>query len=514
MRRLVLATLALSQLTAPAAGAAEFIPSWDADVVWDSNVLRTGEDQESDFSLRTGPRLRVREPQGDLTYDLSYNLRYEAFARLNGINEFDHYATVRANWRATPTTQFSVADDFGFTSSLGGLFETLGAGVNAVTIVTPTRERLTTNFATASLTQQLGPLWQLSAEFSSELYNFKNELQSDTSAYSGTLQLMRGFTPRLVGGFGAQYQRQEFHEAGGSSGTSFYQGFGIVNYRVSPTFRLTAQAGPAWAQPDEGDSIDSITVASPALSVDEDGRVFTVDPFSCPRRADGVPILRAFPESDADRCSPQTAIVNGVRVPLLDEGGNPVRVRTTNRDVPFLGETSTGGSLNYFGRFTADKEWRHWRLNLGYSRSATNGSGFGTSTTVDAFSGRVTWTPTRDWLVELTGIYTTQSAVNEILQREIALRLGTTTVFANDGFFRIPVGIPFEVTTGDPIDNDFSVVSYRIELRAQRQISRNLIVDGLVSYWQQNTEGTQVSRSRQIYRVILGFTWTFDAIPL
>jgi hypothetical protein len=57
-------------------------------------------------------------------------------------------------------------------------------------------------------------------------------------------------------------------------------------------------------------------------------------------------------------------------------------------------------------------------------------------------------------------------------------------------------------------------VSYRIELRAQRQISRNLIVDGLVSYWQQNTEGTQVSRSRQIYRVILGFTWTFDAIPL
>jgi hypothetical protein len=243
--------LALLHVAVLPAGAAEFIPSWDVDGVWNSNVFNDATDEESDFSVRTGPTLRLREAQGDLTYDLNYKVLYEAYARLdglNGIDSADQYLSARGAWAVTPNTTIEARDDFAYVSDVTALFDS--AGLTSILVLG--RQRITTNNAGATLTQRLGPLWNLSASVGNQLLDYRDPRQSDTTATTGMLELTRGFTPRLVAGVGAQYKYQNFAAVGPtpSRGTTIYQGFGVLNYSFSPTWSLSARAGPAFVQPD------------------------------------------------------------------------------------------------------------------------------------------------------------------------------------------------------------------------------------------------------------------------
>ena len=80
------------------AGAAEFIPAGSRRTVWNSNVLRARQTSRTQLRRRTTSRC-ARDPtcasarsKAISRYDLDYQLRYEAFARLNGISTFDHFA--------------------------------------------------------------------------------------------------------------------------------------------------------------------------------------------------------------------------------------------------------------------------------------------------------------------------------------------------------------------------------------------------------------------------------------
>ncbi|MCX5737154.1 MAG: outer membrane beta-barrel protein, partial [Proteobacteria bacterium] len=189
--------LALLPAVALPAAAAEFIPSWDVGGVWNSNVFHTPSNEESDFSVRTGPTLRLRELQGDLTYDLNYQARYEAYARLNGISgidSVDQYLSAQGAWSVTPNTTIEASNNFAYASDINSLLES-----NALTsTVVLGLQRITTNSAEATLTQRLGPLWSLSATVGNEFIGYQDPRQSNSTATTGTLQLTRGFTPRLV----------------------------------------------------------------------------------------------------------------------------------------------------------------------------------------------------------------------------------------------------------------------------------------------------------------------------
>src|SRR5678815_505196 len=161
MRRPLSAALGLL-VVASAAQSAEFLPGWTVDGNWSSNVFRTADEdlsgrkipKEDDFSVRTGPNVRLRDRTGDVTYDLDYTLRYEAFLRLDGINDWDHFANGRGDWSIDDRTSLSVSDSFADSASLSGLLDTNTAA--AIAVVTGVRSRITTNDASASLRRRLG----------------------------------------------------------------------------------------------------------------------------------------------------------------------------------------------------------------------------------------------------------------------------------------------------------------------------------------------------------------------
>ncbi len=507
MRGHVLVTLALLHGAVIPAGAAEFIPSWDVDGVWDSNVLGTSGDEQSDYSLRTGPNLRFREKQGDLTYDATYQLRYQEYARLNGISEFDQFANVAASWRATATTDVVFNDDFGYSASLNGLFDFVGAGT-AIQIVRPTRERITTNNANVNVRHRIGPLWELALSGSNDFIGFRSQNQPDTLTSSGRIQLTRGITPRLIAGVGAQYQRQDFSDTQDRTGqgSSVYQGFGILNYRISPTWRLAISAGPAFAEPDALGSQEIQTSAYLPFAVE-----------TCPTRADGVHFV---PQGQAlgfnvtgPRC--QQALYrqpNGVLLLALPT--------SEALAVPLADQNGNLGSLNYFGRISIDKDWEQWTASLSYSRSAGSGSGIGTSTAVDTFESTLRWTPSPLWSVSLSTVYATQTQLTAQRALQFAVRNEQSEVFVvaengATGIITAPIAVPFEVSQGDAIDNAFTATTTRLELSGVRRITSRLSIDGTASWWQQvNSSDFAASTTTQNYRVVVGFTWNFEPIPL
>ncbi len=95
--------------------------------VWNSNVLRRAtRTRKPTYSVRTGPTLRVREPQGDLTYDLSYQILYEAYA-----DESERHQQLRSVRSArgvlghhARTRAIEASDVFAYVSSLNSLVET------------------------------------------------------------------------------------------------------------------------------------------------------------------------------------------------------------------------------------------------------------------------------------------------------------------------------------------------------------------------------------------------------
>lgn len=522
MRPSIPATLLLLAAALPA-GAVEFVPTWATDVIWTSNVFRSlDEDQqgrtipkEDDFSFRVGPDLRVREQQGDLRYDLLYQLRYEEFVRLNGISEFDQFAQGNVDWAITDRTAISAYDNFAYTSSLGGLFDFVDQQ-QAIPIVRAVRQRITTNSAGGSIRHRLGKLWELTISADNQLYDYGDEISSESISSSGNVQITRGVTPRLVLGMGGMAQRQESSDDLGATdgGSTFFQAFGIANYQFSRTLRLSFSAGPAMSMPDQEEP-GLVTVDGFAATRNIQGIRLALDPASCPVSADGrrfVPLAQAFGQQvDGPQCTEVARLT-----------GNPtffVQGSTSDLDVPFVGDTGLENAITYFARVNLEKQWRTWRGSLNYSRSATNASGLGTSTIVDSFFGQIIWTPSVFWSFTLNGTLSIQSAISEASSQLLVIQAenqSVTGVNINGQQLNgtASVGVPIEIISGETIDNPIDVRTYRVELRAERKFTKHLSSTASASWYQQTNSGVISDNARHEIRFVLGVVWKFDPIPL
>jgi hypothetical protein len=560
--------LVILLVTGVPAGAAEFIPGWDVEGIWSSNVFRSSDEairfvadpfdpavsipvvstipKEDDFSIRTGPNIRFRDPIGDLTYNLDYQLRYEEFARLDGLGNFEHFVNGNANWAVDDRTQISVANDFVDSESLGAIYDFADAlSIDpTITGIRANRQRIQTNVATASVRYRLGPLWEMTFSGDNQLVDYEDELSSDSMSFTGSAQLTRAITRRLILGFGAQVQRADFagvsfEDATGESfetedsGTTFYQGFGIVRYQFSRTLRLEANAGPAWSMPD--DVTSDVAQASSYVPV---------DPRTCTLDSDGTPVFSRG--GGGPGCGAQSAWRDtlGLVQPIPISPGRLSAPDVFLTNIPSNAE-GPEGTLNYFGRIQLVKDWRRWQGQIGLSRSASSSSGLGTSTVVTSYDTLVRWTPSQMWSVTARASLTQQEAASEFRDQLTALRTSNTIVpslflgppvpgsqflapctpgaFQCRLFVADPVGVPFEVRPGDTLDNVIDVETWRVTLDARRRISKNLTADVSASWFQQTRKRTirpnlaqEFPRedTTQEFRVTIGVTWTFDPIPI
>lgn len=520
------------------AGAVELDLGWDTRMVWDSNPLRTVDDEEPDFSVYGGPNLGLRERSRALDYVLNYRLRYEQYFDLASVNGFEHFANGQATWRIDPRSQLSFSESFSRTRGLGANFVEPVPGIDPVDVAgelqirrSPTVRSLTR----ATYTRQLSPLWSFESSVDGQLYDYEDELRQDVLSLRGSSQLTRSLSRRLLVGFGGALTRQQFDDTSRSleSGTTIVEAYGLLTYLISPSLTLSLAGGPAWSEPDsEGD--ESV---APRHGVGQDAARVTrlINPALC-----GLPAPGVVPAGTVSfrSCQTQAGFYDldgsGPNLPVflpsaLVPGAYAIDRNELSFDaVDVLGDAEEpDGGLTYFGRVALVKSWRTVEGELSYRRSASTSSGIG-STTLDVASAVLKWQPSRRrFRIDARATWSLQSQLNEQPIIDFLFAPTGSTVWVDAG------GVIYETDPGGgatPVANAARVVGVRtlglsdagfdietllFDLRANRRMTEHLILTAQAGWWRQETQ-SEFSEARTVedLRFQLGFTWAFDPIEL
>jgi hypothetical protein len=545
MLRRALASLAVCFAVASAAAAGEFVPGIDAFSAWESNVFATNQNEQSDFSGLVGPNLELRQLSGALQYDIHYKMHYEAFATLNGINDFQHFLNATGSYDLSPATEVSIRNDFQKTSSAQQIFTSTAASSGIVQVgQTDTRREVESNNAVLTIVHHLTPTWQLQTSFENVLYNYpkNNQLQVaqfGSTSMEGSTQLMHALSPRLVVGVGTAVTRQQFDSQNGvkGRGATIYQGYGVLNYSVTPTFSVFFSGGPAMNDPDQVVSkVPVNTFPGPATGATFAGRnvQFAIDPATCPTQ-NGLHVLNLT----NNLCRISETIVP-TTTPGVFERSPVLLLSNEATKVDFVGsQQQASGALTYYGRIGFDKRWETASAGLEYDRSASTASGFGASTNLDSISGYVRWTPTQEWTVQLSVGGYRQASASKVQQPQ-SLVVEANSAPADLGVLVdgslcptapgmlgtqviCPVGQVAGVVaqtvgaTSRLVNSNLEFITYTAGINASRRVNKYLTLVGSVNWWLQDTKGDvalQGPSTRQDWRIQMGFTWTFEPIRL
>lgn len=524
------AALAASGWAGAAASAVEVEPGFDVRGAYDTNVFNADRGQEEDDILFFGgPDLAIRDRRRNFDYELSYQLRYEAFREFSEIDDFQHFARADANWRIAPRSELSFSNFLTRTSTANQLFlagtpVTPGAPVPGV--IELGRQDVLVNQGDLTLTHRLTGRSQVISTVDGGYFRYPDGNQFDSLSTRGVSQYTYALSPKLVVGGGVSILRQDFGEVEGveGRGSMFYQGFASLNYSITPSLTLVLSGGPAWSVPEELDTDqrdEEFVVPETPVRLRVVGTTvgfFPIDAASCGTLGD-----EAILTSSCGTLERATDLTDGALV--------PVSIRTQSvplRRITFEDDLTPDPSLTYFGRASLEKQWEHAQGALQYERSASSASGVGSSTNLDTFTGRFSWRPTRKWNLSMLASYERQTLGSE--QQIPAGSLVTVvpgTLFVDSFGNVLPdaAGARFRYDgaafVGEPLaslDTDVLFTTLRVDLQATRSFTRTLSGVARASWWWQETErdvGDESTRSdRRDFRFELGFTWTLDPIEL
>jgi hypothetical protein len=455
----------------------------------------------------------VRQRQGDLRYSVQYSPRYEAFLDLDDANAFEHFATVAATWSVDRRTELHLDNRFSYSRGLRDVFEPTGPDPEEGEILID-REAVLRNAASASASRWLSPRTQLVMNLSQQYYDYEDEARSDATSFRGGASLRRLLTQRQSAGFGLAVTRQDnldtdFQEG---RGTTFFETFALYDLVISRTLTFSLAAGPSWVLPDEfEDDRTVLQYATTSASTPFGSVPFLADRASC--SAEGVAgsctgVAEAFDRDTGDEVFVPVSAMPIISVPFQD------------------GAPEADGNLTIFGNVSLSYRREPFAWTLGYTRRASNTSGLGTSTNLDVARATATWSPARRWLLNLRAAWQRQTSASEIPNVAALVADAGATVFlnANGAVVDDPADAEFEVRnvalidrvrTVDLIDDAVDTTSYTFDLRASHNLTRQLRLQGVASYWYQTSGGeTGSDTQRQSLRFELGVTWSFDPIPL
>jgi hypothetical protein len=408
-----------------------------------------------------------------------------------------------ASYRFSPRTVLALHQNFSKASTAFQVLTSQGTAANGLVLQGEQngRQEVQVNNAGATLTHSFTPTWQGQLDFDYTRFDYpqNNELsvaQSSSESFVGSGQITNEITPRLTLGFGSSATRQDFQATGGQSGrgTTIYNGYGIVSYKLTPTLTFSASAGPAIEDPDKL-NVQSELVRAPAFPLDSSGR--PVDPNTCPSQGGN----RVFDPFNPNSCQP-FRFPSGVAYFV-----------TGTTFVPFLGAPDkVQPSLTYYGHATIEKKWETVAANLTYSRTASTASGLAASTNLDSISAGVTWTPTEAWFVTTSAGYNRQTSASKSQQPLLVVVPGS--VFTNIGF--VSGVAQTSGVTSKLVNNAFEWNSYSAQLNVGRRLSKRLTLTTTLNWWQQKNNGEFQTQQQKLQdlRITFGFTYTFTPIPL
>src|SRR5215472_9404680 len=220
---------------------------------WESNVNNVP-NGESDFSARVGPEVRLRESQGDLTYDFHYVPTYQAYSRFASLDDWDQLVNANVNYRLGLNTVLTVRDLFDYAPAAANFLQQLTnpAGVPLGTTVVNAigHYNVLVNTASLELDHTFSELWSGRVTASNFYWDPRVTNGITTSTTSGSGDLTYYITPNdaIGGSLGATAQQFGSNSFQNAATNYYYNASAIWNHTFSPTWSLRMSAGPTYVQ--------------------------------------------------------------------------------------------------------------------------------------------------------------------------------------------------------------------------------------------------------------------------
>ena len=94
------------------AGAVDVNTGAEVDLVFDSNVFRTSDNQKEDGSFRFTPSLGIVSNDTPVGVDIMYRPTYEAFFTYTDANDFSHDLQTTLDYEASEQTELTLSNRF------------------------------------------------------------------------------------------------------------------------------------------------------------------------------------------------------------------------------------------------------------------------------------------------------------------------------------------------------------------------------------------------------------------
>lgn len=210
-------------------------PSLTLSEEYDDNVLLSPTDRQSDFVTSVSPGLRLTITEYPWTVTAAASLRGVYYARRSDLNSStdNRQGSLTIEFLPTPRFRASLTDT---------LVRSLDPGeVDPATGITVGRFPSTRNTVTPAVSYQLTPLTHLRLHYSFSVLRSDSPLAEESDTHEAGLALQREFTPRTTGTF--RYTFSRFEVEGTPARDAHLPRVGLA-YALSPTIRLSADAGP------------------------------------------------------------------------------------------------------------------------------------------------------------------------------------------------------------------------------------------------------------------------------
>ena len=503
----VLVAVLTVALCSTAALARELRGELSVDTIWTDNVFSADEDGDevSDTSFRITPSVEATEPDGDVTWELSYAPSYEYSTDISGLRGFDHDLDGSITWRITPKTSVHVFERFERFRSIARRNEvtTAPGGADSVEFF-GTRNRFIRNFAGASLAHNFTARHRTTASFQLLSWEFSEDNQSDVTIGIASLAHSYALAKRTRLTANAIWRNRENDgiRNQGKTESDFYSLTGSIDHTFDTTFSLNISAGPTYVTSEQERVVPTSRVSRfPVLRAADSAFEFLVDPATCPRLDDGTPFF-------GSGCAPLGGI------PITPDVVNPT---ITVQPVGAIPAADTS-NVSFFAHIGIVKEWDQWKLELDVERRADDSSSVGAASVEDIASVRLRYRPTRRLTLSLLGSYSIREQETEFLSYLLALQPSATPVcFSNSpGGCLLPVSGQAEAVELRPtlIGRGDERKTSRINFHARYRWSEQLSVKAIANWYSQEDEfGGRVAFDRERLTFWLGFDYAFEPYP-
>jgi hypothetical protein len=449
---------------AGAAWGADMKLSVSGGVEYDDNVRRTDPATQDDVIFRVTPKVEFMEDEGDLNWNVHFQMPYEKSLVTNAVDNLNYLASIRSRYRLNDRTRLSFTDSFRYAEAVSTT--TAIDSSTSVPTIGSFREPVFRNSLNLGVQYAFTPrlngnLSFVNRVFASDLPNRANNL-----VWGGNANVRYALSPRHQFGGGLAGTFQDIAESNNGRRapiqTLFVNMFASWVWQIDETTSFEITAGPTFVDTQQ-DAPPPSTTAAVYPTFQTGGKVFGFNANTCPDvGADKIlsnacePTPLPFPDGPG---------LSANDIADIEAAGDD--------QFFFLGPVPTGGSASnwtIFGEASLNKRWSPTLVSsLVYSRQDSTASGLAGSSTLDLFTFLTTWQMAELWRSGLRADFTRRESVSPVQESFLVVE---NAPLPTDG-------TPIAQSTGltsSVIDQAIDTIRWGVSARVERKLTKHIFV--------------------------------------